>query len=135
MNYGEIKELLNAGFTADEIREIMNSDNTQNSQVFPQAEKPNTTPEPANNDSENTENSAGDQAAAGQDPAGAPAENSNIAGIDTLNQNITKLIKTIQSSNLRNTSFGKTEPDIDKQVDNIMASLIRPEHKTNGGNV
>ena len=129
MNYGEIKELLTAGFTAAEIREIMNSDNPQNSQGFPQPEKPNVPVDDVPNDSDNSEKPAGDQLPAGQDPAGAPAETPNIPGIDTLNQNINKLIKTIQASNLRNTSFGKSEPDIDKQVDNIMASLIRPEHQ------
>ena len=44
-----------------------------------------------------------------------------------------KLIKTIQTSNLRNNSYDKPEAvDIDKQVDSIMASLIRPEHDKKG---
>ena len=44
MNYSEVKSLLDAGFTADEIRGMMGS-NPQNSQNNPQPE-PEPQPEP-----------------------------------------------------------------------------------------
>ena len=133
MNYSEVKELLSAGFTADEIRGMINS---QNPQAFPQMENPNVSEVPNAEHSENSENCASDQLIPGTDQEGAPAEKPNIPenqSFNQLNESIQKLIRTIQVSNLHNNSISENgKADINEQVDNIMASIIRPEHNTKG---
>ena len=132
MNYSDVKELLNAGFTADEIRGML-SDNPQNTQAFPQMENPNVSEVPNAEHSENSENFAADQPSPGGDQAGAPAENPNIPenqSFNQLNDSIQKLIRTIQVSNLHNNSVSDTgKADINEQVDKIMESIIRNDHK------
>ena len=119
MNYSEVKELLQAGFTAEEIRGMLTTpaDNPQNPQENPQPEEQ---PQP-------------DQQAQPQ-PA-QPEQTQDDAKFNQLNATMEKLIKTIQSSNLNNSSFDKMkETDINTEVDKIMAGLIRPERETKGGN-
>ena len=110
MNYSEVKSLLDAGFTVDEIRSI----------VFPQ--------KPQNNP----------QDPAPVEPAPVEPAPNNVATppdpveekFNQLTGSIEKLIKTIQVSNLNHNSMDSNSPaDIDKQVDSIMAGLIRPEKK------
>ena len=118
MNYSEVKELLNAGSTAEEIRSMMPAEtvNPQNSQDNPQEK----VPEAQNNDD------------CAQNPGviAAPKAQENDEKFNQLNATMEKLIRTIQSSNLNNNSFDKTnEADIDSQVDAIMAGIIRPERK------
>lgn len=129
MNYSEVKELLSAGFTAEEIRQMMN--NPQNSQNNPQAEKPNIPTDSAGERTEKSEPALTPEQDPTADRDNANKENTNIPNFDALNETMHKLIRTIQSSNLLNNSVQSTAPDIDKQVDDIMASIIRPEHKTN----
>lgn len=121
MNYSEVKELLQAGFTAEEIRGMLTTpaDNPQNPQENPQPDQPEQ-PQP-------------DQPAQPQ-PA-QPEQPQDDAKFNQLNATMEKLIKTIQSSNLNNSSFDKMkETDINTEVDKIMAGLIRPERETKGGN-
>lgn len=134
MDYQEVKSLLEAGFTADEIRDFMRpSNNPQNSQIFAQPEKTNIQNTEPVKDSENKENAAGDQPGSQPDPSGADDKIPNIPNLDKLNESISKLIRTIQASNLHNNSMPTPQqPDIEKQVDSIMASVIRPEHNTKG---
>ena len=115
MNYSEVTKLLDAGFTVDEIRGMMGS-NPQNPQDIPQPEqepKPEQQPEP-------------DKEA---QPVLQPTPEQEEK-FSQLSQSIEKLIKTIQVSNLQSRSFDNpAQPDIDTQVDKIMAGLIRPEHE------
>ena len=137
MNYSEVKELLQAGFTADEIRTMMNpqADNPQNPQDNPQPENTNDPAGGSENGSEKTFRAAQDPAGDRQILAAAAEENPNNPKFDQLNATMEKLIKTIQSSNLNNSSFDKMkETDINTEVDKIMAGLIRPERETKGGN-
>lgn len=125
MNYAEVKELLNAGFTAEEIRGFF----PQNPQNNTQETKPEHSTENAVKDSEKDPAPGPDHAGAPADPENAKQENTNIPELNILNQNISKLIKTLQVSNLHNNSVqSQTEPDITKQVDDIMSSIIRPTH-------
>lgn len=120
MNYSEVKELLQAGFTAEEIRGMLITpyDNPQNPQENPQPEQQEQ-PQP-------------DQPAQPQ-PA-QPEQPQDDTKFNQLNATMEKLIKTIQSSNLNNSSFDKMkETDINTEVDKIMAGLIRPERETKGG--
>ena len=122
MNYSEVKELLQAGFTAEEIRGMLTtpSDNPQNPQENPQPAQPEEQPQP-------------DQPA--QPQPVQPEQPQDDTKFNQLNATMEKLIKTIQSSNLNNSSFDKMkETDINTEVDKIMAGLIRPERETKGGN-
>ena len=110
MNYSEVKELLQAGFTAEEIRGMLTTppDNPQNPQdnpqpEQPQPEQPEEQPQPEQPEQDDTK-------------------------FNQLNATMEKLIKTIQHSNLNNNSFDHIkETDINSEVDKIMAGIIRPE--------
>ena len=115
MNYSEVKELLQAGFTAEEIREMLTtpSDNPQNPQDNPQPEQPKEQPQPEQPEQ--------------------PEQPQDDARFNQLNATMEKLIKTIQHSNLNNNSFDRMkETDIDTEVDKIMAGIIRPEREKGG---
>ena len=137
MRYSEVRELLQAGFTAEEIRGMLitPAENPQNPQDNPQAGNTNDSAGSSENGSENS-------ARVEQDPAGdqqiqtvAAEANPNNPNFNQLNATMERLIKTIQSSNLNNSSFDKVpETDINTKVDQIMAGLIRPEREK-GGNV
>ena len=117
MNYSEVKELLQAGFTAEEIREMLitPSDNPQNPQENPQPEQPEQPDTPV------------------QPQPVQPEPTQDDAKFNQLNATMEKLIKTIQSSNLNNSSFDKMkETDINTEVDKIMAGIIRPEREKGG---
>ena len=111
MNYSEVKELLQAGFTADEIRTMMNpqENNPQNSQPE----------QPEQTQPEQSEQTQPEQ------PEEQPQDDSRF---NQLNATMEKLIKTIQSSNLNTSSFDSiAKPDLNAEVDKIMAGIIRPE--------
>ena len=128
MNYSEVKELLSAGFTADEIRGMMAGNNPQFPQLSPQDENTNIPEQETEKSSENDKPAPGDQSANNPDLAPGAKENTNIPNFDSLNENISKLIKTIQTANFQNASFDQIpKTDLNTQVDNIMASIIRPE--------
>ena len=119
MNYSEVKELLNAGFTAEEIRGMLitPADNPQNTQENPQE---------AESEAQKIEDCA-------QSPGAPAAEKAqeNDDRFNQLNATMERLIKTIQVSNLNNNSIDaiSAKADIDTQVDEIMAGIIRPERK------
>lgn len=116
MTFSEVKELLAAGFTHDEIMQF-STESTGNSQVVSTSQQ---------------EAAADDPEPAPADPEVKPAADAASQEPDMFNQlnaTMNRLIKTIQSSNLKNNSFDKqSETDINKQVDSIMATIIRPEH-------
>lgn len=104
MNYSEVKELLSAGFNAEEIRQMLSNP----------APDPEPTPEPAPD----------------PEPTPAPEPAPEDTRFTQLNDTMTRILRAIQGNNLQNNSFdNKAETDIDTQVDNIMGSLIRPERK------
>ena len=114
MNYSEVKELLQAGFTAEEIRNMLitPADNPQNPQDNPQPEQPQPEEHPQPEQPEQTQDDA---------------------RFNQLNETMEKLIKTIQHSNLNNNSFDHMkETDINSEVDKIMAGIIRPEREKGG---
>ena len=117
MNYSEVKELLQAGFTAEEIRGMLTtpSDNPQNPQDNPQPEQPQ--PEQPEE----------------QPQPEQPEQPMDDARFNQLNATMEKLIKTIQHNNLNNNSFEQMkETDINSEVDKIMAGIIRPEREKGG---
>ena len=124
MNYSEVKGLLEAGFTADEIRGML-TENTGG-----ENENTNDVSDMLANDSEKEVSRSQDPADNGSDQTSLQDENTNNQLFETLNTNIQKLINTIQASNLRNNTVDKmSNSDLNSQVDSIMASMIRPEQK------
>ena len=120
MNYSEVKELLQAGFTAEEIRGMLitPADNPQNPQDNPQPEpkQPEEQPQPKQPEE--------------QPQPEQPEQTQDDARFNQLNATMEKLIKTIQHSNLNNNSFDRMkETDINSEVDKIMAGIIRPERE------
>ena len=120
MNYAEVKSLLDAGFTVDEIRSMGFPQNPQNN---PQ--------EPAPVEQAPVEQAPVEQAPVEPAPNEATPPDPVEEKFNQLTGSIEKLIKTIQVSNLNRTSMdtNNNPADIDKQVDSIMAGLIRPEKK------
>ena len=111
MTYAEVKELLNAGFSHDEIMNLCN----------PPADNP-----PADNPP--ADNPQADNPPADNPPADNPLANDTLSELrnlfSSLKESNSQLIRTIQASNLKNASL-PSMGDIDSKVDSIMASLIR----------
>ena len=64
-----------------------------------------------------------------KEPAAAAAEPTETEKrLDSIEQSISKLIKSIQANNLKSDAFGKQADSLEEQTDRIMASIIRPEH-------
>ena len=123
MNYSEVKELLNAGFSADEIRQMLN--NPQNSQNNPQPEEPGPVVEAQENEALRSDDHPDLEAETQKDDA----------KFNQLNETMTKILSAIQSSNLQNNSFDSiNKTDLNSEVDKIMGSIIRPERKEGGFN-
>ena len=121
MNYLEVKELLQAGFTAEEIREMLitSADNPPNPQDNPQPEQPEEQPKPEQPEE--------------QPKPEQPKQDQDDAKFNQLNATMEKLIKTIQHSNLNNNSVDHLkDTDINTEVDKIMAGIIRPEREKGG---
>lgn len=109
MTLNEVSKLLDAGFTKDEIMafESVQTSNTQSTDF----QQPDPEPQPEPQPEEQPEPQPEPQ----QDPI-----------MSQLNDNISKLIKTIQASNLASNKTDSLGVDLNKQVDTIMESLIRP---------
>jgi len=120
MTFSEIKELLDSGFSRDDIMALAGSVSPD---PVPADLGPEQEPDPAPAD-----DPVPDPAPA-PEPAPSPAAAPDPI-TKQLNDNISKLIKTIQASNLINNTADKL-PDLNKEVDSIMESLIRP---IKGGN-
>ena len=111
MDYLEVRELLNAGFTADEIRGMFSN--------------PTPDPEPAH--AADPEPAPDPEHASDPQPAHDPE--SEDLRFTALNDTMNKILKAIQGNNLQNNSIANMgNADLDTQVDKIMGSLIRPEH-------
>ena len=122
MNYSEVKELLQAGFTADEIRTMLTT-NPQNPQNNPQPEEPGPVVEAQENEALRSDDHQDQEAEAQKDDA----------KFNQLNETMTKILSAIQSANLQNNSFDSiNKTDLNSEVDKIMGSIIRPERKEGG---
>lgn len=111
MNYSEVKSLLDAGFTADEIRTMLN--NPQNPQNNPQDPEPTPEPTPATDPTPTPEPT----------PEPAPADER----FNQLNDTMNRILKAIQASNRNTATVNTVQPDLDTEVDKIMNGIIRPE--------
>jgi outer membrane biosynthesis protein TonB len=111
MTLQEVQKLIDAGFSHDEIMSFQ-----QNPQENPQPEpqpEPDPQPEPEPE----------------PDPQQEPEQHPDY---NALNETMNRLIKTIQASNLQNNTRDSIPvADLNKQVDDIMKSIIRPEKEEN----
>ena len=121
MTVDQVITLLQNGYTKEEITQMEQSPAEsqpaaeQNPEQDPQPAEPQPAdPQPAQPAKE-----------APQNPEPNEVDKQLLTRID---QNLANLIKTIQQTNLRNDSFGKSPDSLEEQTDKIMASLIRPEH-------
>jgi DNA-binding transcriptional MerR regulator len=108
MELTQVTKLLDAGFTADEIREMM-----QGTQPEPQPE-PETKPEP--------------QPEPETKPEPEPQPDQTEQRLTNIENNISSLLKAIQESNLRNdTQPGAGTKSMQELTDAAMAALINPQ--------
>ena len=105
MTFSEVKQLLDAGFTKDEILSLTDP-------VREPAEDPAETP--------------------ADPPAETPADPPYNPQFEELTETMNKLIRTIQASNLQSASMDKPSEDKAVLVDKIMESIIRPDINTKG---
>ena len=109
MTGDQVLKLLESGFTAEEIRKMQDP-----------APEPQQDPEPESQPERQQEPAPEPQ----HDPE--PSETEKRLG--ALETSIAKLVKTLQESNLRNSSFNSAGTDsLEAQTDKIMASIIRPD--------
>ena len=117
MTGDQVLKLLESGFTAEEIRKM--------DDPFPVPEpKPQQDPQPEPQKDPEPERQ--------QETAPEPQKDSEPSEtdkrLDALETSIAKLVKTLQESNLKNSSFNSAGTDsLEAQTDKIMASIIRPE--------
>lgn len=119
MTFAEIKQLLDAGFTHDEIMKF-STESTNNSQdekptsvqtsEQPEEQKPDEKPTSEQNSEQSNENK--------------PDSISELRAIFTeMKESNKQLIETIQASNLRNNTVKTVGDDINTTVDDIISSL------------
>lgn len=129
MNTELIGKMIDAGFTKNEIMQMVNGNNI----------------EPANTEPAPVENSP----VVNQDPSPvetAPIETPNepetptetntseqmekrLSGIE---KNIADLVKAMQLNNVRNDSFNNNLETLEERTDKAMAEIIRPARRTKG---
>ena len=113
MGIDQVFQLLDKGFSRDDIMMLMGN---QSAQPEPQSEpQQDPIPEPQ------------------QDPIPEPQPEPGTAELEKrmtgIEASIEKLVKTIQASNLQNATYGSAPDSLDEQTDKIMASIIRPEQE------
>ena len=113
MTGDQVLKLLESGFTVDEIRKMQEPVPAPEPQPEPQQE-----PEPEPERQQET----------APEPQKEPEPSETDKRLDALETSISKLVKTLQESNLKNSSFHSDPADsLEAQTDKIMASIIRPE--------
>ena len=117
MTFSEVKQLLDAGFTKDEILSLTDpvrepAEDPAETPADPPAETPDIVP--------------------ADPPAETPADPPYNPQFEELTETMNKLIRTIQASNLQSASMDKPSEDKAVLVDKIMESIIRPDINTKG---
>ena len=116
MTGDQVLKLLESGFTAEEIRKMQEPAPEPEPQPEPQTE-----PEPER------------QQETAPEPQKEPEPSETEKRLGALETSIEKLVKTLQESNLKNSSFQSDPADsLEAQTDKIMASIIRPEPAKKG---
>ena len=120
MTGDQVLKLLESGFTAEEIRKMQEPEPAPEPQPEPQPEPE---PEPQKERQQET----------APEPQKEPEPSETDKRLDALETSIAKLVKTLQESNLKNSSFNSDPADsLEAQTDKIMASIIRQEPAKKG---
>ena len=143
MTVEQVLTLVDKGFTRDDIMMIIGDGSTPSPVPATDSGTAGADPGPGSSSPDQDakpekEITAGPAADAADDPepekpAAAAAEpTATEKRLDSLEASISKLIKSIQASNLKSDSFGEQGGSLEEQTDRIMASIIRPEHNNKG---
>lgn len=122
MTYPQIEKLLAAGFNHDEIMQLARDE----PMAAPESKEPPAAPEPDNPAAPDPEPGP---AAEKQEtePAAAPENTETNNRLDALEKSIAALVKSIQTQNVKNDSYGGMPDSLEQQTDKIMMSIIRPD--------
>ena len=122
MTYTQIEKLLAAGFNHDEIMQLARDEPTPS----PESQEPAAAPEPVNPAAPDPE--PGPAAETQEtEPAAAPEMTETNNRLDALEKSIANLVKSIQTQNVKNDSYGGMPDSLEQQTDKIMMSIIRPD--------
>lgn len=122
MTYQQIEKLLAAGFNHDEIMQLARDEPTP----APEIQEPAAAPEPVNPAAPDPE--PGPAAETQEtEPAAAPEMTETNNRLDALEKSIAALVKSIQTQNVKNDSYGGMPDSLEQQTDKIMMSIIRPD--------
>ena len=135
MTVEQVLTLVEKGFTRDDIMQLIGDGST--SSHVPAADSgaagADPGPDPSLPDQAAKPVNAGPAENAKDDPepepsAAAAEPTETEKRLDSIEQSISKLIKSIQTNNLKSDAFGNQADSLEDQTDKIMASIIRPEH-------
>ena len=122
MTIQQIENLLAAGFNHDEIMQLARDEPN----AAPADPEPAAAPEPVNPVAPDPE--PGPAAKTQEtEPAAAPEMTETNNRLDALEKSIAALVKSIQTQNVKNDSYGGMPDSLEQQTDKIMMSIIRPE--------
>ena len=129
MTYQEIKDLLNAGFTKDEIMQLTTSGNTP---ILPDAPEAAAEAEAA---AEDISPVAGEETT--KEDASSPQQDDALEDIKKQLQQMAndnqELRKLIQSNNIRDRTVETVAPDVVADAEAALAALINPDFAKEGG--
>jgi hypothetical protein len=140
MTVEQVLTLVEKGFTRDDIMKLTGDGSTSShvpeadsgaagADPGPVSSRPDQAAKPVN--AGPAENAKDDPEP--KEPAAAAAEPTETEKrLDSIEQSISKLIKSIQANNVKSDSFGEQGGSLEEQTDRIMASIIRPEHINKG---
>lgn len=134
MTYTEIKDLLNAGFSKDEIMMLTNSGGTPISPDAPQAAAEDAA-DTAAAAAEEISPVAGEETA--KDTASSPQEDNALEDIkkqlEKMSNDNQELRRLIQSNNIRDRTTDSIAPDVVAAAETALAQLINPDYTGKGG--
>lgn len=126
MNISDVRELLAAGFSHDEIIALINPQNPQNN-----SQEEQTAVQSDSTDTDVKPTAVPEPAAAAENKPESDLELFQHAIRDMIASN-KELMQTIQASNLHNDSHGSNSiDDITTKAENALRSIIRPEKGEN----
>ena len=116
MTIEQLEKLLDAGFSKDEIISMVKDE-----PAAPAAPEVQASEEPTQ---EQTEPEHVEKPIVAESK---PEDGELSKRLDGIEKSIAEMIKTFQTTNLRNDSFGNMPDSIEDQTDKIMAAIIRPD--------
>ena len=112
MDYEKVKELMSAGFQAQEIREMLsNTEDVDNSKDSTQNSQDNTQDKEKDEQSKQPESSKTSENTNISDSSSSEMFGKLESKVENLSTTMDKLLKAIQGNNLNNSSFNKRKWD------------------------